>query len=96
MSKSDELDARAKLRSSRTKHRSTNRESEHDENFEPTSVLDDIWSTPYGTDTQALSQLELRLYKQKRKIYEVQRLLAQTVESLSILLGLLHSTLEEL
>lgn len=108
MSKQDELDARSKLRSSKSKvrptlernslERATERATE--ENYtldhDPRSVLDDIWATPYDENAHALSQLELRLYKQKRKIYEVQRLLGQTVETLTILLSMLHATLEDL
>lgn len=112
MSKHDELDARSKLRSSKSKvrptlernslERATERATERakEENYtydhDPRSVLDDIWATPYDENAHALSQLELRLYKQKRKIYEVQRLLGQTVETITILLSMLHATLEDL
>lgn len=94
MSKLEGLDARSKLRSSQKKSRANLNvdETEHD----PSSVLDDIWATPYDENAHALSQLEVRLYKQKRKIYEVQRLLGQTVETLTILLSMLHASLEEL
>lgn len=100
MSKHEDLDHRSKLRSSKLKNRAnlgrvSTEEEVHADN-DPSSVLDDIWATPYDQDAHALSQLEVRLYKQKRKIYEVQRLLGQTVETITILLSMLHATLEDL
>lgn len=99
MSKHEELDARSKLRSSKKSRANLGRvttEGEFRADDDPNSVLDDIWATPYDENAHALSQLEVRLYKQKRKIYEVQRLLGQTVETITILLSMLHATLEDL
>lgn len=61
-----------------------------------TSVLDNIWSTPYDEGTHQLAQLELRLYKQKRKVYEIQRVIQQHVETTIVLLSMLHAGIEEI
>ena len=62
---------------------------------DPHSIADNIWSDTYDENIQALSQLELKLHKQKRKVYEIQRVVQQHVETTLVLLSLLHSTIEE-
>lgn len=61
-----------------------------------TSVLDNIWNTEYDESTHQMAQLELRLYKQKRKIYDIQRVIQQNVETTIVLLALLHASIEEI
>jgi len=61
----------------------------------PTTVVDNMWDDQYDEHLHALNQLELRLSKQKRKVYEIQRVLQQNIEAATVLLSLLHSAIEE-
>lgn len=60
------------------------------------SVLDDIWTGTEEFQNEELVQLEQRLYRVKRKVYAIQRVLTQNIESSIILLGILHDAIDEL
>ena len=83
---------RSKLRVNKTLSGLTNDVKNVDE---PPSVTDNIWSEEYNDHTYALNQLESRLSKHKRKVYEIERVLAQNVESTTVLLALLHNLIDE-
>lgn len=60
------------------------------------SVLEGIWSEDSGYQNEELVQLEQKLYRVKRKVYAIQRVLTQNIESSIILLGILHDAIDEL
>lgn len=60
------------------------------------SVLEDIWQEDHQYQNEELVQLEQRLYRVKRKVYAIQRVLTQNIESSIILLGILHDAVDEL
>lgn len=99
MGAKEELDTRSKLRSSKKSPPPGFRAE--DEIFsraddDPQSIMDNIWTQPYNENEASLAALELRMYKQKRKVYEIQRVLQQNIDSSLVLLAMLHAALEEI
>jgi hypothetical protein len=99
MSVRDNLDTRSKLRSSKKQPPPGFRAEDEiisRADDDPVSIMDNIWSQPYNENEAQLAALELRMYKQKRKVYEIQRVLQQNIDSSLVLLAMLHAALEEL
>jgi len=63
---------------------------------DPLSVVDNIWSTEYNETEEALARLEIKLMQKKRKIYEIQRVLQNSIDNINIILGVLHTEIEEI
>lgn len=96
MGAKEELDTRSKLRSSKKGPPPGFRaDDESRANDDPLSVMENIWAQPYSENEANLAALELRLYKQKRKVYEIQRVLQQNIDSSLVLLAMLHAALED-
>jgi hypothetical protein len=109
MAAKDELDTRSKLRCSKKPPPGFRTDQNGDialaplvpdtsfleRETSPIGVIDNVWEDQYDEHIHALGVLELRLAKQKRKVYEIQRVLQQNIEAASVLLSLLHSAIEE-